>query len=500
MKRREFLSAAAAAVTVPAIAQVVPTAPVLSLGPTTFDYYISPTGDDVLGAGTLASPWSITALNTKQSTYAGKRVGLMPGVYQYGTSNGTQTTLCSMLSAQSGGGQSCVLQVNGGSASSPTYLASCNSAGVYTARQAILDGSNPSSGAAPTGATIFLGYSGSGPSYTPANVGYITIDGLVIRNFTYAGIGFASTPFTFPGITIINCEIYNGGGVPSTNNPGGIFCWKQMPGGFISNCKIYNLRTNGGTYYPFGYAGIMFNQDTGTNEGFTATIDHCTIYNTGQCIETKNNYANVSVQYCYLEFGDPLGDYSGNGFQYGLFGVCQAPSTAVTFKYNIIIGGMFNYTTDGTKNAGAINMNNCTFYCGPANGGSVGNGMICFLDNSSTGTGSWNHCLVWSDGGYAAGNGVGGTTGGGFTADYNTYGSTCNFEPGSNFSGWQSAGYDKHGAAITASPFASTPQSATPTSFTPSAAYLKASDGNPLGALNAAGQAADGTGGVGSNF
>src|SRR5262249_29274500 len=45
-----------------------------------FDFYIDPSGSD-LNDGSLAHPWAITALNTKQSTYAGLRVGLLNGTY-----------------------------------------------------------------------------------------------------------------------------------------------------------------------------------------------------------------------------------------------------------------------------------------------------------------------------------------------------------------------------------------------------------------------------------
>jgi hypothetical protein len=493
MKRREFLSAAAAVVTMPALGQV-PNAPVLSIGGGPFNYYISPTGDDN-NPGTLASPWSITALNSKQSTYGGKRVGLLPGTYQYGTVGGVQTTLNSMVSSSG-----CALQVQGGSTAASTYIGSSDSTGNYSARTAILDGSNPSTGAQPTGSGIFLGQSNASPA------GYVTIDGLVIRNFNYAAIGFTNAPYVFPGVIIQNCELYNGGGVPSSNNPGAIFFWKEMPGGLITNCKIYNLRTNGGTYSPYGYAGIMFNQDAGSGEGFTATIDHCTIYNTGQCVETKNNVANVAVQYCYLEYGDPLGNFTGSAFPYGVFGINTPAATSVTYKYNIIIGGYFLYTTDGGANSGAVIIHNSTLYCGPANGTSAANGMIEAINNK--GTVAWDHCLFWSDGGWdhSGPGSVGGSAGGGFTADYNTYGSACNFSPGGTFSGWQSAGHDAHGASIATTPFATTPVSAQnwtspiPLSFVPSTAYLTASDGKPCGALNSSGQAADGSGGVGCNF
>jgi len=49
-------------------------------GNVTYDYYISTSGSDG-NPGTQVLPWAITALNTKRSTYAGKRVGILPGTY-----------------------------------------------------------------------------------------------------------------------------------------------------------------------------------------------------------------------------------------------------------------------------------------------------------------------------------------------------------------------------------------------------------------------------------
>lgn len=49
--------------------------------PSTFDYYISPSGNDNAAGTSPATPWAITALNTKHATYAGRRVGVLDGTY-----------------------------------------------------------------------------------------------------------------------------------------------------------------------------------------------------------------------------------------------------------------------------------------------------------------------------------------------------------------------------------------------------------------------------------
>src|SRR5580698_8746204 len=158
-----------------------------------FDYFISPTGDDN-NSGTLASPWSITAFNSKSSTYSGKRVGIIGDVagvqtpIQYGTVGGVQTTLYSMVNSQQ---NTPAIRTNGGTAASSTYIASCNSSGVYKRGWAIIDAANPVGGARPTKDTSIL--MGQNTNSVPAamwvpNPDFITFDGLTIRNFCYCGL------------------------------------------------------------------------------------------------------------------------------------------------------------------------------------------------------------------------------------------------------------------------------------------------------------------------
>jgi hypothetical protein len=466
--------------------------------PSTFDYYMSPTGDDN-NAGTLAAPWSITALNSKGSTYAGKSVGLLPGTYRYGVIGGVQTSLWSMLNSSV-----LALTVNGGTSAASTYIASSDASGNYSPRTAILDGSNPTTGAQPTGSGYFIGQN------NPAgNAGYITYDGITVRNFNYTAIGHGGSPFAFPGLVIQNCEIYNGGGVPSSNNPGAIFVWKQAPGMRISNCLIHDLTTvSGGANSPWGMAGIMFNQDAGSNEGFTASIDHCSIYRVGQCITTKNNYSNVSVSYCYLELVN-MGIYTGSAFPFAIYAAQQAPGTTVNFHHNVIMGGVFGHGEDGTSNAGAVVATNNTFYCGPTAGNKPANGFFAY-NNTSTASLTFNHNIGWSDGGYDNSGLTGpigaiGFSGGGTNVfDYDYYGSGCTFggAGGSDttFANWQKAGQDSHSSTMSSTPFVSTPASLNIASFIVATQYLTTSDGNPCGALNSSGLAADGSGIVGCNF
>jgi hypothetical protein len=84
-----------------------------------FDYYIGPNGSDS-NPGTQSQPWSLRALTSKGSTYGGKRVGLLDGTY----------SLLDILGVPASGGFSGNrINVAGGSASSPTVLASVNPQG-----------------------------------------------------------------------------------------------------------------------------------------------------------------------------------------------------------------------------------------------------------------------------------------------------------------------------------------------------------------------------------
>lgn len=60
--------------------------------PTTFDYYIGPSGDTGANPGTIGSPWGIDALASKGAVIAGKTIGILDGTYRspIGTGNNSQ--------------------------------------------------------------------------------------------------------------------------------------------------------------------------------------------------------------------------------------------------------------------------------------------------------------------------------------------------------------------------------------------------------------------------
>jgi hypothetical protein len=166
----------------------------------TFSYFISPAGDDS-NDGSLMHPWSITALTTKGALYAGKAIGLIGdrGPIQSGAASGVATTIYSLIEVGTGQ-EGPAIQVQGGT-SSPTVLASCTSAGVYSPRLATIDAADPTTKAHPDHQRDMMGqsvYWNSVPAGEPGNrvtqYGRVTIDGLVIRNFTFSGVTFYRPP------------------------------------------------------------------------------------------------------------------------------------------------------------------------------------------------------------------------------------------------------------------------------------------------------------------
>jgi hypothetical protein len=195
-----------------------------------FDYYISPTGSDS-NPGTLASPWALTAINSKRSVYAGKRIGLLPGTYSCLTILGQST--------YPGDFSTPAYTIQGGSAGSPTYIASCNASGTYTQLAAVLDGQGTSS-TNPNSTPLLGSINGSSSSY-------ITIDGLEIKNAYYHPIalgyatgGFFTLSTRCPGIVVQNNYIHTFTNVPAGQNAAAITVY-AVTGAVIQNNYITGI-------------------------------------------------------------------------------------------------------------------------------------------------------------------------------------------------------------------------------------------------------------------
>ncbi len=262
------------------------TAPVLTgvaraqtADPASFDFYISPNGSDS-NPGTQSQPWAITAINTHQADYAGKRVGLLDGSYNV-------HALC-----QAGGlWNGPALAVNGGpSATSPTVIAAINP------RQAILTAADPASGAYPSKSCPIIG---QGYMQTK-NKGNVIIDGLYLtRSFQYAIAFYAPVGQQqeggATGFVVRNCEIYDIGGIVN-DNVGGILTW-FCTGALISNNKIHNVQPPNIHNANLHNAAGIFSFHCHSN-----VYEYNTIYDCNCGIHDKNNYnGNHTYRYNYIE-------------------------------------------------------------------------------------------------------------------------------------------------------------------------------------------------------
>ena len=329
----------------------------LSTGSTSFDFFIAPNGDDN-NSGTLASPWSITALNSKQSTYAGKKIGIIGDIsgtqtpIQFGTVGGVQTTLYSLCQTLSNDWNLC-LTVNGGT-SSPTYLASCNSSGAYSPRWAIIDCAQPGTGTISTGIGSLMGQSnGNGSPGPVTNYGNVTWDGLTLRNFGSAGILIVFSGIA-TGVTIQNCELHDAGiNIPSNGNPGAIYL-HNVDGTIINNCKIHDLISTGpDTSSGYQYCGIITFGGSGGALGLTH-ITNCTFYNLGGACSSKDFWQQMNISYCYLGWGPFGAPYIGTPQYQGLGGTVQnyltTTGATINFHHNILLGPLLSRGESGQEN------------------------------------------------------------------------------------------------------------------------------------------------------
>ena len=469
--------------------------------PVAFDFFIAPNGDDTLGDGSLGNPWSITAFNSKSATYSGKRVGLIGDIagtqtpYTHGTINGVQTTL---LSISNGNGNQPTINTNGGTIAASTYIASCDSSGVYKARWAILDFGSPTNAV-----NTCFGYSSNTATQVP-KPGFITFDGITIRNFTYCGLSAQNTGGSaLPNVVIENCELYNGLCPNTSNNPGAVIVTLTQ-GVVLNNNKIHDLST---TAAQWGFAAFRtYGNVADSSMGIICTNN--TTYNCTAWL-TKDGFSDFgNCSYNYFDFG-VFG--SGNN-NYTLIGqgvvTGHSPGTGVTsnFHHNICLGAMQVKTqTGGNTITGTLNCSNNTFY-GTAN--AVPFDALFCLNGTGTPGIQFQHNIVYAIGSTAYDH----ATNGGCvyvdaefaianaTFNNNVYGSNGNGcawsrageDQGLSFSTWKSTySVDSTSVQVASSPFSGTPTALTPSTFAVNASAIIG--GVTCGAL-------DGSGPIGCNF
>lgn len=270
--RREFLGYGGLILGASVLAPVYPLRAVAASA-VAFDFYISPTGSDS-NSGSQSSPWALTALNTKRSTYAGHRVGVLPGTYD-----------CAALVAGSYANDFAnpAFNIAGGTASSPTVIQST------TPRAAILNaGANATNNSA---GQPLIGTYGS-----VAGNGYITIDGFEITNCYNRAISIGRV---------------TGAAVPSSRLSGMVVQGCFVHG--ITN-QISGANTTGITMYSCDGAVIQNNYVTDIQDS-TSRGTGIEIWTSTNCIIQFNSIVSTSPQHTGGIFQKNVGN-RGNTYQY----------------------------------------------------------------------------------------------------------------------------------------------------------------------------------------
>jgi hypothetical protein len=456
-----------------------------------FDFYVSPSGDDN-NAGSLASPWSIGAINSKQSTYDGLRLGLLPGTYTHSRVGGSATSLYSQLVAK-GSDLIPVLQVQGGTSSSAkTYIGSSDAEGNYSARTALIDFTNPSGGAHATNDASIIGQ-WTGGSVT--QYGQWVLQGVRIRGGTFATVGhYHPTIHALEGVHILDNELYDQVAPSSNDNPGVIWFQRSATAGsgndvdrcVVENNYVHDATTAAGSVNPWGCAGII------TFECYDIVIRQNTF---ARCyaIYGKDYYQYGLVERNYCDCGD-YGSSTSNGTLPAIRGFIPDTGQTTTIQHNIILRGFMPYGGDALGIVGNMVIDGNTFYT-PVDGA-----WGILARPTSTARIQIRNNLHWWDGTISTdpdtiawlNTAITGTI---LTqCDYNVYRSTALFSPllfttsNISYASWRSHGgygFDANSQTIASTPFSGTPTEEDPSTFAITGAAATAGVGGiPVGAVN----------------
>jgi hypothetical protein len=464
LSRRDLIRAGAlllpATVVVPALFTRVSQA--ASTG--AFNYYISTSGSDS-NPGTLTSPWAITAINTKQSVYAGLRLGILPGTYD--------------VSGLMGTFHSPALQINGGpNSSTPTFIGTSNSSGQYQLGTATLDAMGSSGfygGSNSNNSTVIGAATGeSGGPGTPANWGNWILDGLSIINFSAWALQVGSYDGTggpMPNTAVQNCTFANSsgtahGGTGAHTGPVELYSYTNC---LISNC-LFSNNVNGSVDSTH-FAGITAWGGVGIGSSSGLTIQYCTFLSTCGIygIYDVGLISGTTIQYCYFDMSTTGTSSLPNSTAMQGFGNTGASGLAgSSFHHNICKGGQmldgyFGTAEDQYATTAAYYNNTFDLDGGAA---SPGTGMRMLEAPGHTGLFSCYNNICYDNGftgnmeyGYNSCN-----TDGFALCDYNIYGTRNNFttygpngsgsSTSQTFSSWKAAiGRDSHSLTSATNPF-----------------------------------------------
>jgi hypothetical protein len=309
--------------------------------PAPFNFFISPTGLST-NAGTLAAPWDLNSINTKQATYAGKRVGLIAGTYSFVSLGINQNT---------GDFGKCALQIACGTPTAQTYIASCDSSGNYSLGAAILDAGSTLANNPAISAAIGT-YGSAGPN---GSQGYITLDGIELKNAIGAGIQMAfvtgvSAPSTrYKGIIVQNCYVHSitmPSGGSAGANLAGIVCYAcdgaQVLNNYITD--IQDLVSNAPDQDPFRSFGIKFWTSINCTARYNTVYAGVTSQSPCGGIDYKNsfNWSN-EIAYNYVNLSNAASIIDGSVIISASGGNSSFISS---LHHNIVIGDPISESSD----------------------------------------------------------------------------------------------------------------------------------------------------------
>ncbi|GEM_PF-4009103 len=316
--RREFLRVSALAI--PAGLLLPPLADAQSV---TFDYYISPTGSDS-NPGTLARPWAITSLTASSPNYSkigGKRIGLIAGTYG----------VSALMTAAGSDFNNIALDIPGGTPSSSTYIASCDSQGNYSPRAAIIKANdNGYFGGGNSNKCSMIGHSG--------NVGYLTIDGLVLTGASLWCLTIgqtAGTNLSPPNVVVKNCEITGNSAQNCTVASGQNCCPVQLMSAtnfiFTNNYIHDNYGWTDGEHFAALYHWGMGSGTSGSQ------ITYNTIINSGGLHGKEATQWNTLIAYNYIDMTRTTP--GGSGYTAPIVGFLAdgGKGTLTSIHHNILI-------------------------------------------------------------------------------------------------------------------------------------------------------------------
>jgi hypothetical protein len=342
-----------------------------------FDYYISTNGLNG-NAGTLASPWAITAINSKGATYAGKRVGIIGNT----SASPTVYDVSSLMTTDAQNGSRVpALNINGGPNSSTlTYIGSCDASGNYSPRTVNLKAN---------GNGVFGGQTSStnaviGCMNSATNRGNWVVDGLVVTGYSLWGVHIGNSPGA--GVTISNwlfknCEFTGGSCATASNasgvNVGPVIIYSSTnpladPNFGFNNCYFHD-NVAGGTS-DSAHFSCVYQWGIGSGGVSTSgtTFTNCTLINTGGLHGKESNIQGTTVRNCYIDWtAGPTGQ-NGSCIQ-GFDGATQAGLTqASNFNNNVLVAHDQCIDIEAELSNGGwttpVNVYNNTFITGTASG------------------------------------------------------------------------------------------------------------------------------------